>query len=96
MRENEGVEAQERPNYFPHSKQYSQRIARKLQDWADYCANGAGGIDKNLIKIFEYMKQRNLYMDDTDYYWTPTCLSDRLIIPSHYEKRIVGWTARTV
>ena len=36
-------------------------------------------------------------MDDTDYYWTPElAYRDRLIIPFYYEKRIVGWTARTV
>ena len=43
------------------------------------------------------MKDRNLFMDDTDYYWTPELgYRDRLIIPFYYEKRIVGWTARTV
>ena len=65
--------------------------ARKLQDWA------GGDVDKNLMKIFEYMKERNLYMDDTEYYWTPElAYRDRLIIPFYYEGRVVGWTGRSV
>jgi DNA primase len=43
------------------------------------------------------MAQRGLNLDDTDYYWSPSLgYRDRLIIPFYYEKRIVGWTARTV
>jgi len=98
MRENEGVEAQERSIVLPTFKTVNlPESARRLQDWADYCALEPGGVDKNLIKIFEYMKQRNLFIDDTDYYWTPElAYRDRLIIPFYYEKRLVGWTARTV
>jgi hypothetical protein len=56
-----------------------------------------GGVDKNLIKIFEYMKERNLYIDDMDYYWTPELgYRDRLIIPFLYEGKVVGWTARSI
>ena len=98
MRENEGVEAQERSIVLPTFNTVAlPESSRRIQDWADYCALEPGGLDKNLIKIFEYMKDRNLYMDDTDYYWTPElAYRDRLIIPFYYEKRIVGWTARTV
>ena len=98
MRENEGVEARERTVVLPKFNTVAlPESARKLQDWADYCALEPGGIDKNLLKIFEYMKERNLYLDDTDYYWTPElAYRDRLIIPKKKKKRIVGWTARTV
>jgi len=98
MRENEGVEIQQRIAEIPTFNTVPlPESARKLQDWADYCALEPGGVDKNLIKIFEYMKERNLFMDDTDYYWTPELgYRDRLIIPFFYEKRIVGWTARSV
>ena len=98
MRENEGVEAQEHKILLPTFDTVSlPESARKLQDWADYCALEPGGIDKNLIKIFEYMKDRDLYLDDTNYYWTPElAYRDRLIIPFYYEGRIVGWTARTI
>lgn len=98
MRENEGVEAQERITQLPTFNTVPlPDTARKLQEWADYCALEPGGIDKNLMKVFEYMAARNLNLDDTDYYWTPELgYRDRLIIPFYYEKRIVGWTARTV
>ena len=98
MRENEGVEAQERITQLPTFNTVPlPDTARKLQEWADYCALEPGGIDKNLMKVFEYMAARNLNLDDTDYYWTPELgYRDRLIIPFYYEKRIVGWTGRSV
>jgi len=98
MRENEGVEVQQRIAQLPTFNTVPlPESARKLQDWADYCALEPGGVDKNLIKIFEYMKDRDLYIDDTDYYWTPELgYRDRLIIPFYYEGRIVGWTARSI
>lgn len=98
MRENEGVEAQTRIAQLPTFNTVPlPDSARKLQDWADYCALEPGGVDKNLMKIFEYMKDRNLYLDDTDYYWTPELgYRDRLIIPFYYEGRVVGWTGRSV
>jgi hypothetical protein len=98
MRENEGVEAKTRIAQLPTFNTVPlPDTARKLQDWADYCALEPGGVDKNLMKIFEYMKERNLYIDDTNYYWTPDLgYRDRLIIPFYYEGRVVGWTGRSV
>ena len=98
MRENEGIAVQERTIQLPSFNTVPlPESARKIQDWADYCALEPTGVDKNLIKIFEYMKERNLFIDDTDYYWTPELgYRDRLIIPFYYEGRIVGWTARSV
>ena len=53
--------------------------------------------NKHSIAVLEYMSARNLNLDDTDYYWSPSLgYRDRLIVPFYYEKRIVGWTARTV
>ena len=98
MRENEGVQAIGHQALLPtFTTKPLPETARKLQDWADYCALEPTGVDKNLVKIFEYMKDRDLYLDDTDYYWTPDlAYRDRLIIPFFYEGRIVGWTARSV
>lgn len=98
MRENEGVEAQTRIAQLPTFNTVPlPESARKLQDWADYCELEPTGVDKNLLKIFEYMKQRNLFIDDTNYYWTPElAYRDRLIIPFYYEGRVVGWTGRSV
>tara|TARA_B100000780_G_scaffold245772_1_gene189976 strand:- start:1700 stop:2680 length:981 start_codon:yes stop_codon:yes gene_type:complete len=53
--------------------------------------------DKHSLAILEYMALRRLQVDDTEYYWSPSLgYRDRLIVPFYYEKRIVGWTARTV
>tara|TARA_B110000503_G_scaffold134289_1_gene213048 strand:+ start:4043 stop:5026 length:984 start_codon:yes stop_codon:yes gene_type:complete len=53
--------------------------------------------NKHSLKILEYMSARNLNLDDTDYYWCPSlAYRERLIIPFYFEKRIVGWTARTI
>ena len=53
--------------------------------------------NKHSMTVLEYMSARNLNLDDTDYYWSPSLgYRDRLIIPFYYEKRIVGWTARTI
>ncbi len=98
MRENEGVEITKHLAQLPtFSTVPMPETAKPLSEWADYCALEPGGIDKNLYAIFEYMKERSLYLDDTTYYWTPElAYRDRLIIPFYYEERIVGWTARTV
>ena len=98
MRENEGVEAKTQIAQLPTFNTVPlPESARKLQEWTDYCALEPGGIDKNLMKIFEYMAARNLNLDDTNYYWTPELgYRDRLIIPFYYEGQVVGWTGRSV
>ena len=53
--------------------------------------------DKHSLAILKYMASRNLQVDDTTYYWSPSLgYRDRLIIPFYYENRIVGWTGRSV
>jgi len=43
------------------------------------------------------MASRNLQLDDTDYYWSPSLgYRDRLIIPFYFESRVVGWTGRSI
>ena len=60
--------------------------------WAE-----AGHLDENIVKVFQYMLERNLSIEDTEYYWSPKLgYRDRIIIPFYYEGRIVGYTARTV
>ena len=90
MRENEGVEVQQRKIELPtfgtvHLPEDSVRIA----DIKDF--------NKHSMAVVEYMAARNLNLDDTDYYWSPQLgYRERLIIPFTYEGRIVGYTARTV
>jgi len=53
--------------------------------------------NKHSLAILEYMASRNLQVDDTEYYWSPSLgYRDRLIIPFYFEGRIVGWTGRSV
>ena len=48
-------------------------------------------------QVVDYMQQRKLFLEDYEYYWSPSLgYRDRLIIPFYYENRIVGWTARSV
>ena len=90
MRLNEGVEVAERKIELPTFETVPlPPDAVKIADITEF--------NKFSIAVVEYMAQRGLNLDDTDYYWSPSlAYRDRLIIPFYYEKRIVGWTARTI
>jgi hypothetical protein len=90
MRINEGVEVAERKIELPTFETVPlPPDAVKIADITEF--------NKFSIAVVEYMAARNLNLDDTDYYWSPSlAYRDRLIIPFYYEKRIVGWTARTI
>jgi hypothetical protein len=90
MRINEGVEVQQRKIDIPTFETVPlPPDAVKVADITEF--------NKFSMAILEYMAARNLNLDDTDYYWSPSLgYRDRLIIPFYYEKRIVGWTARTI
>jgi hypothetical protein len=54
-------------------------------------------IPNKLVPVLEYLANRNLYLEDYPFYWTPkTGFNDRIIIPFFYEKRIVGYTGRLI
>lgn len=54
-------------------------------------------IPTKLVPVLEYLANRNLYLEDYQFYWTPkTGFNDRLIIPFFYETRIVGYTGRLI
>lgn len=93
MRENEGVEAINELRGTSTLPKFNTvplpDDAVKIIDITDF--------DRYNMNVLEYMAQRNLNVDDTDYYWSPSlAYRDRLIVPFYYEGRIVGWTARTV
>ena len=90
MRLNEGVEARERIAQLPSfSSVPLPDDAVRLQDIVNHT--------KHSLSVLEYMAKRNLNLDDTNYYWSPSLgYRDRFIIPFYYEKRIVGWTARSI
>ena len=96
MRENEGVEVKQHRVELPEfSTVQLPDEAVRIADIADYNENNK--YFKYFLDVITYMSQRNLNLDDTDYYWSPTlAYRDRLIIPFYYEGRIVGYTARTV
>jgi hypothetical protein len=95
MRENEGVEVQQHRVEMPtfgtvHLPEGAEPLSK--HQWAE-----AGHLDENIVKVFQYMLERNLSIEDTEYYWSPKLgYRDRIIIPFYYEGRIVGYTARTV
>ena len=90
MRENEGVEVKERITELPTFNTVPlPEDAVKISTITEF--------DKHSVSVLEYMAKRGLNLDDTDYYWASNLgYRDRLIIPFYYEKRIVGWTARSV
>jgi hypothetical protein len=90
MRINEGVEVKQRKIDIPTFETIPlPPDAVKVSDITEF--------NKFSMAILEYMAARNLNLDDTDYYWSPSLgYRDRLIIPFYYEKRIVGWSARTI
>lgn len=90
MRLNEGVEAKERIAQLPSfSSVPLPDDAVRMQDITDHT--------KQSVNVLEYMAKRNLNLDDTNYYWSSSmAYRDRFIIPFYYEKRIVGWTARSI
>ena len=95
MRENEGVEVQQHRVEMPtfgtvHLPEGAEPLSK--HQWAE-----AGHLNENIVKVFQYMLERNLSIEDTEYYWSPKLgYRDRIIIPFYYEGRIVGYTARTV
>jgi hypothetical protein len=90
MQENEGIQVKKNIVELPKFNTVP------LPDDAIKIAN-ISKFNKHSMAVLEYMSTRNLNLDDTNYYWSPSLgYRDRLIIPFYYEKRIVGWTARTV
>ena len=99
MRENEGIESVQALRGMPALPKFNTvplpEDAVKIADIPDYNENNK--YFNYFLQVVEYMAKRNLNLDDTDYYWSPSlAYRDRLIVPFYYEGRIVGWTARTV
>jgi hypothetical protein len=54
-------------------------------------------IPDKLVPILEYLANRNLCLDDYNFYWTPKIgFSNRVIIPFLKDNVIVGYTARAI
>lgn len=90
MQENEGIEVQKRlieiPTFHEVPLPDDALLIENVQD-----------VTKHLAQVVEYMRARDLYLEDYPFYWSPSLgYRDRLIVPFYYEGKIVGWTARTV
>lgn len=67
--------------------------AVRIQD----CAAAGHGENTHLQQVLHYMRSRNLYLEDYDFWWSPSMgYRDRLIVPFGYQGRVVGWTARKI
>jgi len=54
-------------------------------------------IPDKLVPVLEYLANRNLCLDDYNFYWTPKIgFSNRVIIPFLKDNVIVGYTARAI
>ena len=54
-------------------------------------------IPDKLVPVLEYLAQRNLYLEDYPFYWTPKIgFSNRVIIPFLKDNVVVGYTARSI
>jgi len=54
-------------------------------------------IPDKLVPVLEYLAQRNLFLEDYPFYWTPKIgFSNRVIIPFLKDNVIVGYTARSI
>lgn len=96
LRVNEGIEIVESHVNIPVFETVAlPEYSTKLIDIPDYNEHNPGF--ESFLSVIEYMASRNLNIDDTDFYWTPSIgYRDRLIIPFYYQGRTVGWTARSV
>jgi len=64
-----------------------------IVDWA----NKSSALIDKLAPAIKYLTDRNLYLEDYPFYWTPKVgFSNRIIIPFYFEDRIVGYTARAI
>jgi hypothetical protein len=54
-------------------------------------------IPDKLIPVLEYLQDRNIFLEDYPFYWTPKIgFSNRVIIPFIFNDEIVGYTARAI
>jgi hypothetical protein len=59
--------------------------------------NKSSALIGKLAPILKYLSDRNLYLDDYPFYWTPKVgFSNRVIIPFYKDNVVVGYTARAV
>lgn len=96
MKANEGINVKEFSYKLPEfTKVQLPPNSKKISTLSSYTASDLGY--KQLVSVIEYIKSRNLNIEDTHFYWSSElAFRDRLIIPFYFKNEIVGWTGRTV
>ena len=70
---------------------------RALPLGAEPIINFLNNPPEELMPVVKYLTERNLYLEDYNFYWTPKVgFNNRLIIPFYYRGNIVGYTARLI
>jgi 5S rRNA maturation endonuclease (ribonuclease M5) len=91
LRINEGIQIQQHIVGLPSFNEV------KLPEGSRLITDDFNSDNKYLSKVVEYMSSRKILLNQGyEYYWSPElAFRDRFIIPFYYNKKIVGWTART-
>jgi len=94
MRENEGLVTAQRSIELPKFNTVP------LPDDAihiAHCEEQGYAENPYLHRVIDYMQQRNFYLEDYDFCWSPSLgYRDRLIVPFYNQGCVVGWTARKI
>lgn len=86
----EGENNTEDYTYIKFDKKDLPDNAIRIADMSD-----ADQLPGDLLEVVGYLRNRNFYLEDYDFYWSPDKgFSDRVIIPFYFDNEIVGWTAR--
>lgn len=90
LKENEGSAAEEFFTEFPEFS--TTKLPDGARPIADYETHSA-----QLARVIEYARSRKFTLEDYNFHWSPELqYRDRLIVPFYYERRLVGWTARSI
>lgn len=93
----EALKMQEDSNYISEETNLPVFIDKALPIGSKPVSQWIEHPPEEIYPVLEYMAERNLNLDDYDFYWTDEeGFQNRLIIPFYYQKRIVGYTARLI
>lgn len=90
LRENEGVQTNYKISSLPSFEE--SKLPKN-----SYPIDSYTEINCDLFDVIKYMKNRCLYLEDYEFYWSPDFnFRRRLIIPFRYQGKVVGYTARSI
>lgn len=93
----EALRIEEIDNYQSQRLEQINFIDKQLPRGAESIKNFLDNIPNELVPVLEYIQERNLYLEDYNFCWTPEeGFNNRLIVPFYYQEKLVGYTARKV